>query len=74
MPELPLTTAGNPWSVHAARASLEGGGTAEVMLGTPIECNLGERARLFGKALAFNRDGLQHYGFEFRFFPEITGR
>jgi hypothetical protein len=57
-------TLGRPFSLEAARPRLEGKGNARFMMAVPIGGDVLGVGVLSGKAVAFNRDGAQHYGFE----------
>jgi len=57
-------TLGRPFSLDAARARLEGKGNERVMMAVPIGGEVPGAGIVSGKAVAFNRSGTQHYGFE----------
>ena len=57
-------TLGRPFSLADARSRLEGKGNAKVMMAVPIGGDVPGMGTLSGKAVAFNRDGSQYYGFE----------
>jgi len=57
-------TLGRPFSLESARPRLEGKGNERVMMAVPIGGEVTGVGEVSGKAIAFNRDGSQHYGFE----------
>ena len=57
-------TLGRPFSLEVARSRLEGKGTERVMMAVPIGGEVPDAGLVRGKAVAFNRSGTQHYGFE----------